>query len=322
MENPLSVICIGAASQDVFLTGKALTAKRDVRTKDYVEQFPLGAKLEVEGVYFDTGGGAMNASVTFARQGFKTSFVGKIGRDPAGADVLRVLRREGISANHVAVDPRVTTSYSVLMLSPNGERTILNYRGASGKIDARDFTVRHLKAEWVYVSSLGGNMNLLSKILKHANHHRMQVALNPGHGELSQGRKLRRLLPLATVLIGNREELSGLFGGDKPVEVIEKAKGACPYVVLTDGPAGSYVYDNQYLYQAGQYQKVKVADRTGAGDAFGSGFVAELARSGNVEQALTFASANSTAVVAQIGAKTGILKSQRLRKLKVKVTPL
>lgn len=322
MENPLSVICIGAASQDVFLTGKVLTAKRDVRTKDYVEQFPLGSKHELEGVCFDTGGGATNAAVTFARQGFKTSFMGKIGRDPAGAEILRTLRREGVSANHVAIDPRLTTDYSVIMLSPSGERTILVYRGASGVLNARDFSLRSLEADWMYVSSLGGNLGLLEKLLKQANNHRIQVAINPGSGELSNGRRLKRMLPLVTVLIGNKEELSGLFGGEKPKEIIERAKGICPYIVLTDGPEGSYVYDNTYLYQAGQYQRVKVLDRTGAGDAFGSGFVAELARSGNVDQALTFASANSTSVVQKIGAKAGILKSHRLKRLKVKVSQL
>lgn len=322
MENQPSVICVGAASQDVFLTGKVFTAKRDVRTEAYVEQFPLGAKLELDGVFFDTGGGATNAAVTFARQGFKTSFVGKIGRDPAGADVLRVLRREGVSAHYAVIDPRQTTAYSVLLLSPNGERTILAFRGASADFNPKEFSIRSLKADWMYLSSLGGNMNMLAKLLGHANNHRIQVALNPGKGELANRNKLKRLLPLVTVLLGNREELASLFGGEKITEIIERAKGACPYIVLTDGPNGSYVYDNQYLYQAGQYQKVRVVDRTGAGDAFGSGLVAELARSGSVEQALTFASANSTAVVTKIGAKTGILRTQRLRKMKIKVTPL
>lgn len=322
MENTPSVICIGAATQDVFLTGKVLTAKRDVRTHNFVEQFPLGAKLELDGVHFDTGGGGTNAAVTFARQGFKTSFAGKIGRDPAGADVLRVLRREGVSASQTAIDPRSTTGYTAILLAPSGERTILVYRGASSEMVAKDFTIRHFKSDWMYITSLNGNLGLLSKILSHANNHKIQVALNPGHGEMDKRKRLKRLLPLVTVLIGNREELAGLFGGTTAHEIISNARGVCPYIVLTDGPNGSYVCDNQYLYQAGQYQKVKVIDRTGAGDAFGSGFVAELARSGNVEEALTFASANSTSVVTKVGAKTGILKSHRLRKMKVKISQL
>ncbi len=322
VENQPRIVCIGAASQDVFLTGKALTAKRDVRTKDYVEEFPLGAKLELDAVYFDTGGGASNAAATFARQGFKTSFAGKIGRDPAGADILRMFRREGISADLVAIDPKHSSAYSTLLLSPNGERTILSYRGASGHLDAKDFSIRNFEADWFYISSLGGNFKLLSRLLSHANNHGIQVALNPGKDEIAGARKLRHLLPLVTVLFGNKEELSALFGGSTSKEIIEKSRNVCPYLVLTDGPTGSFVSDNQYLYQAGQYQKVKVVDRTGAGDAFASGFTAALARGGSVEDALTLGSANSTSVVTKIGAKPGILRGHRLRKLRIKVSQL
>src|SRR3954463_14300247 len=117
----LKILTFGAATQDVFLTGKALHARRDVRTRDYVEQFPLGAKIDVEEVHFDTGGGATNAAVTFARQGLQAGFVGKIGHDPAGAEVIRVLRREGVGVERVVTDPKLTTGYSTLLVASTGE---------------------------------------------------------------------------------------------------------------------------------------------------------------------------------------------------------
>src|SRR5436190_8291037 len=93
----VKILTFGAATQDVFLMGKALHARRDVRSRDYVEQFPLGAKIDVERVHFDTGGGATNAAVTFARQGLDATFVGKVGHDPAGAEIVRALRRDGVA---------------------------------------------------------------------------------------------------------------------------------------------------------------------------------------------------------------------------------
>src|ERR1700759_377280 len=105
----VKILTFGAATQDVFLTGKALHARRDVRSRDYVEQFPLGAKVEVENVYFDTGGGAANAAVTLARQGLDVSYIGKMGHDPAGAEVIRALRREGVATERVVYDPRLGT---------------------------------------------------------------------------------------------------------------------------------------------------------------------------------------------------------------------
>jgi ribokinase len=55
------------------------------------------------------------------------------------------------------------------------------------------------------------------------------------------------------------------------------------------------------------YDDVPVVDRTGAGDAFSSGFTAMVAAGKSMEEAITFASANSTSVVSKIGAKAGIL---------------
>lgn len=319
----ISILAVGAATQDVFATGKVLTAKRDVRTHNYIEQFPLGAKLELDNVFFDTGGGAMNAAVTFARQGLQPAFMGKIGHDPAGNEVLRVLKREGIATELISLDPAQSTAYSVLLLAPNGERTILSYRGASKDLKTSDFPIKNLKFDWIYVSSLGGKIDLLAKLAKQAEATGARLAVNPGKGELSQLRKLRKLLPKIEVLLGNREEIREIFGGDDPKETMARAIGVCPYVVMTDGPGGTYACgDDNKIYYAGLYQKVQVLDRTGAGDAFGSGFVTALAKGGTIGDALTLGSANATSVVQQIGSKPGILRTGRIKPMKVKVLAL
>ncbi|QQR52307.1 carbohydrate kinase family protein [bacterium] len=319
---PVKIITFGAATQDVFLMGKSLHGRRDVRTRDYVEQFPLGAKIDVDQIVFDTGGGATNAAVTFARQGFEAAFVGKIGHDPAGTEVIRTLTKEGVGLERLVKDPKKNTGYSVIMVAANGERTILSHRGASHELKAKDIAIRTLAADWFYISSLAGNMDLLAKLLRHANNHGIQVAIDPGNGELAQMKKLRALLPLITVLKCNAQELGQIFGGTNLSETVSKAHGVCPYVVGTNGPLGSYAAVAGKLYQAGMYAKVRAVDRTGAGDAFGSGLVAALAKGLSIEDALSLGSANATSVVAQVGAKAGILKTPRVKRMKVKVTKL
>jgi len=316
----VKILAFGAATQDVLLRGAALHARRDVRLHDYVEEFRLGAKFELDSVFFDVGGGASNAAVTFARQGMRSGFAGKVGRDPAGAEVLRVLKREGIDTTHVRVDPHWGTGYSTILMADNGERTVLVYRGASHHLRAEDFyTNRPLDAQWFYISSLAGNLDLLKKLLQHAQQHHIKVALNPGSGELAQAKKLRGYLKAVEVFIANRQEMALLFGGEKPVQTMLAAMPYCPYVALTDGPNGSYASDGQTIYFAGQYKKVKVVDRLGAGDAFCSGFTTAIACGWGVPAALTLGSANSTSVVGHVGAKTGILRGRRgVKKMKVK----
>ncbi len=322
MDQRPSVIAIGTASVDVFLAGKALAAKRDVRAHDFVEQFPLGTKIDLDHLYFDTGGGASNAAVTFARQGLRSVFAGKVGRDLAGAEVVRVLKRESVDLTHLAYDNNNPTSYSTILLAPNGERTILNYRGASHTLEGRDLDLSILKANWFYITSLAGNLTLLRQIIEHARAQNIKVALNPGGDEIASAKELKRLLAHVDLVMANRDEFQQLFGGSNYRQLLTAATAVTPMAVLTDGPRGAFASDGQMVYYCGEYQKVKVMDRTGAGDAFNSGFVTVLVRGGQIPAALTLASANATAVVQKVGAKAGILASGRLRPAKVKSAKL
>ena len=80
-----------------------------------------------------------------------------------------------------------------------------------------------------------------------------------------------------------------------------------PVVLLTDGVNGSMVSDGVTIVRAAMYEDVPAIDRTGAGDAFASGFLSQWAHGAQLKDAVVFASANSSSVVNHIGAKTGIL---------------
>lgn len=311
------VVCFGGATQDVFLSGKALAARRDVRTKASVEQFPLGDKLAVDEIHYATGGDASNAAVTFARQGLKVSFVGKVGRDAAGGEVLRELRREGISIDTAVIDAKKSTSYSTVLVAPNGERVILNYAGASHDIKVKDIDWPSLKADWFYLGSIYGNFDLLEKALTYAKHNDIKVAYVPSKTDLQHPKKIRKLLGGVEVLVGNVQEMQKLFGIQDVRELMLSTIGVCHYIVVTDAANGIYVSDSDRLYRAPIYKKVKVVDRLGAGDAFTSGFVAGLAKGMTLAEAVTLGSANATSVVQQYGGKAGILKSPKLKPMKL-----
>jgi sugar/nucleoside kinase (ribokinase family) len=78
-------------------------------------------------------------------------------------------------------------------------------------------------------------------------------------------------------------------------------------VLVSDGPNGVLATDTKTIVRAGMYEDVKVVDRLGAGDAFGSGFLSKWASGKSLKESIIFASANSTSVVTKVGAKAGIL---------------
>jgi len=162
-------------------------------------------------------------------------------------------------------------------------------------------------SEWMYISSLAGNMEVLEAIINAAVEKNIKIAINPGKGELSHPDRLKTLLHKVDILSVNKEELQTLVQADNDDDLVRYASDMSPITIMTDGPRGVTATDRQKIVTAGMYEDVPVIDRTGAGDAFGSGFVATIVRGGDLAEAVKFASANSTSVVNKIGAKTGIL---------------
>lgn len=302
------ILSIGAAVQDVFLSHS--DEFKPVSDKSVHEQFmklELGAKADVNNIEFSTGGGATNASVTFARQGLRASFMGTIGHDPAGHAVLDDLDTEGVDTSGVSYSTKYNTGYSVLLLAPTGERTILTYRGASTHYDSKNFDLSGSDADWLYVSSMAGSMDTLHTIFEQAKKLGIKIFFNPGKGELRQLAKLKSLLEDVDVLSVNREEMTQIVEGSDSEELARHALHFVPVAIVSDGPNGVTATDGKTIVRGGMYEDVKVIDRTGAGDAFGSGFLGQWAQGKSLRESIVFASANSTSVVTKIGAKKGIL---------------
>ena len=234
-------------------------------------------------------------------------FLGVVGRDPAGQAVLDDLDAENVDTRYVQFSQQYNTGYSVLLLAPNGERTILTYRGASTHYHAADFTVADIEADWLYVSTLAGQMTVLDKVFREARAAGMKICFNPGKRELAQRDKLMGLLDDVEVLALNKEEMQQMVPGDHLEQLVRRAKELVPVVLLTDGVNGSMASDGVTIVRAAMYEDVPAIDRTGAGDAFASGFLSQWAHGAQLKDAVVFASANSSSVVNHIGAKTGIL---------------
>jgi sugar/nucleoside kinase (ribokinase family) len=303
------ICALGAASQDVYLSGHQVTSSQDAFGR-LVESFPLGAKIDIEKIVFSTGGGATNAAVTFARQNIEAGFIGKIGQDMAGDAVIAELDQDHVDASRVIYDPDLGTQYSTVLLANTGERSILIYRGAAHAHTAGDYEEVDLSAyDWLYVSSFAGAMEALDVIFSRAKQQGIKIAFNPGQGELDKVDQLKSLLEDVEILIVNRQEALQIVEGVNIEELVRHATNFAPVVVISDGPSGVIATEGETIVEAGVYEDVPVIDRTGAGDAFGSGFLSQWAQGKSLKESIIFASANSTSVVGKIGAKAGILSS-------------
>lgn len=300
------IVSIGKATQDVFLKSKKVFEPYEHKGVLY-ERLPLGQKLDLDEVIVTTGGNVTNAAVTFARQGLHSVYVWALGTDIASQTILRALDEDDVDTSGVVQEEHYRASYSTIILASTGERTILNYRGTVLPSDGGPLSLEPLKqADWVYLSSLG-DIDLLERIVTTAREHNVKVMLNPAGVELSKPGKLRAILEDVEVLAVNKEEAQQIIEGETLEELARHARHYVPVVIVSDGPHGVVATDGKTIVRAGMYEDVPVIDRTGAGDAFGSGFLSQWAQAKSLKDSIIFASANSTSVVTKIGAKAGIL---------------
>ncbi|MBR1796275.1 carbohydrate kinase family protein [Candidatus Saccharibacteria bacterium] len=308
------ILSLGSALQDIYLIdhddliGTEVHSVRDGK-KTIFGDLIFGSKVDIDKMSFEIGGGGTNSAVTFARHGHESVFIGNVGRDIAAQAIMNCLDEEGIDSSYVKVLPRKTTGTSVVLLdSKSGERTILTCRGASAEFSNLDDAVlEEIRPDWLYITSLRGDLETLTRFVKRAKKLGAKIMFNPGVLELKRAKKLLNLLPELDAILLNRREAMALVPGVTLEELLEKLARYVKIVLITDGQMGAIATDGLDIYRFAIYEDFKVKDTTGAGDAFGSGFLAHYAAGKSFRQSLIFASANSSYVVTQLGAKRGIL---------------
>ena len=311
------IITFGSATQDVFMSSKDLQVVEDEKfsTKKGL-CISLGSKMKVDSVDFAMGGCGTNAAVTFANQGLKTAYLGLVGKDYPGQMIRDELISHGVSDNLLIETDKYTTAFSVILSLPEVGRSILKKLGACHEMTDQDIPFDKIETKWIYAGSLSGNAyKSLDSLLNFAVKNNIKIAASPvGQSQLGEGLEMTRsLLDKIDVLIVNQEEASLLtqidFNKEKEIfdELNKLVKGIA---VMTKGPEGVKVSDGQYYYSAG-IPESGLVDRTGAGDAFSSAFIAGYIEKNDIAHAIQLGTANATSVIQKMGATNGLLKKDK-----------
>lgn len=298
------IVSLGSSLQDIYLVDHD-----DLVSSDSIyDRITVGTKVDIDKISYEVGGGATNAATTFVRHGHESIILSNVGRDIAAEAIRACLDEEGIDSSYIET-VRCSTGCSVILLdSKSGERTILTHRGASARFDnLSEKCLDDIDPDWLYVTSLKGDMATLKRFFKYAKKRDIKIMFNPGKLELEHHSDLTKLLEYVDILLVNKREAAQIVPGETLEELLSRLKNYLRTVIITDGQMGAIARDGSKTYRFGLYEDLKVKDTTGAGDAFGSGFLAHFAAGHSFHDSLVFASANSTSVVSKLGAKTGIL---------------
>lgn len=273
-------------------------------------------------ISFCQGGSAANTAAWLARQGVPCVFAGRVGDDPFGRDAVAALRSHGVLAE-VSTDPDTATGVCLVLVDPDGERTMVPSTGANATLSPTDLGDDLLTAEdHLHLSGYTllnpGSRPAALFALRLAGSVGASVSVDAASAEPIRAVGAQRFLdwiPAGALLLANRDELAaltgidgepGLTGGEPGVAGEEAGLAALVArrlsVVLKRGSQGSVLATEAGCWRSAA-EPAEVLDTTGAGDAFAAGLLAALWGGAELSQALTQANRLGAAAVGVLGGR-------------------
>ncbi|MBI5222674.1 MAG: hypothetical protein HY980_04250 [Candidatus Magasanikbacteria bacterium] len=324
------VIVIGDSTMDTILMIDDAQVQCDLKKEhcqiclNYADKIPISQTAQ------SLGGNAANIAAGCRKLGMKTAIVTELGDDINGLLIKHEFEKAGIDGQFARLNPKNETRYSII-LNYLGERTILSYHAK------REYSLPALPAtKWLYYTSVGDDFRVLQKqilayLKKHPDCH---FACNPGSYHIKKKlAEFKPIIPKIELLFVNKEEAEKLVGDDLSLRghrASEASRGGrsnliaallssllklgVKTAVITDGENGSYAASQTERYHLPAFD-VKIISKTGAGDAYASGFLSAIANGKSLAEAMQWGTANSSAVIQQIGAQTGLLNKSKIEKM-------
>lgn len=312
------VICVGSAKIDNFLTLHEANSHLRLIKETNELCIKFGEKITVDKVEVLLGGNAANVSVGTSRLGLNTAIIAEIGKDEFAQKIINTLSKENVDTSKLHQAEGQQSSFSTI-INYKGERTIFSEHVKR----KHDFSFENISTKWIYLTSLGDEWRpAYQKTVDFVKNTKSNLAFNPGTLQIKGGKdNLEHVLLATNLLFINREEGEELLDyphGQKNIEeiIINLQKLGPKIVVITDGKNGSFAIDERGSILKEDIIQAEVVEKTGAGDAYSSGFLSALVNNKSTADAMKWGTRNSTSVIGKIGATAGLLSKTALQNYK------
>ncbi|MZP28829.1 ribokinase [Heliobacterium undosum] len=279
----------------------------------YAERIPHAGET-VKGKQFTTipGGKGANQAMAANRLGAEVTFLGAVGDDSYGNDMLRYFRENGLEPSRVK-QVSGSTGVALIAVDDAGNNQIVVVPGANDQLKPADLEAcaDDFSAADVVVIQLETPLETVGKAIELAAFVKKPLILNPAPAQKLPEDWLRSV----TYLVPNEHE-AALLGGDPARDFVDLQEKMTGTLIVTMGEKGVLFKDsglNDSGDSSGEREmrripafSVPVVDTTAAGDAFVAGFAVALAEGQPLKEALRFASAVAALSVTKAGAQTSL----------------
>lgn len=309
------IITIGDSTIDTFIRIHDATVECDINRDACKICVPYGSKIPVDSIAYSVAGNAANVAVGAAKLGLKSAIYTNVGDDDQGKTIKSALLSAGVSGDYIHENPGKKSNLSVV-LTFQGERTIFVYH--------QDWYYRLpdlVPCSWVYLTSMAEtftNSNIMDEVFHYVEKSGAKLVFGPGTYQLKADiKRFPKILEHCEVLIVNTEEAKRILAIDQeetvqPADLLSKLLLLGPKIaVITDGEDGSYATDGKQNLKLGIFH-TQVVEKTGAGDAYSSGFIAGLNFGLPLAEAMVWGTINASGEIAEVGTQKGIMNKEEL----------
>jgi ribokinase len=281
----------------------------------YIKRFPNHGETVTGGIFKQSfGGKGANQSVASVRSRAKTIFIGKIGIDLFGDQMVSHLKNEGVNMDFVIRDTQNPSGVAFILIDENGENMISVAPGANFKLNVNDINTRKeiIKNAKVIVVQMEIPIDTIQEIFTIASKGKSIKILNPAP---------LKPIPIEVfknvdIIIPNEGELYRLHSfldfkkitNEGKQKIIQTARDisslGSKYIITTLGKEGCLIFEtkNNKVYEI-HPPKVKAVDTVGAGDCFIGVLASSLNRGENLLDAVQFATVAASIAVTRKGAQ-------------------
>jgi len=303
-----AIIDVLAKVEDAFLIKNNLV-KGSMKLIEQSEFEDLKKNIKIEKVV--AGGSVANSMAGIAHLNGKPSFIGKINCDKFGDMYKKSLKDININFPYVERNETLSTGASIILITPDSERTMCTYLGISSHLSADDISENNiLDHELIFLEGYLWDKGISEKMFKHSIHlakkNKVKIAMSLSD-IFCVTRHKQDFYNLfkndLDILIGNENEINELTGKNNLLDSINQLKEFNKLIVITRSDKGSLAIQNNEVTNCESIRVEKVLDLTGAGDLFAAGFLKEYLEKSEIKKCLRSGSILASKVIQKIGAR-------------------
>jgi fructokinase len=269
----------------------------------------LEKNIKIEKVV--AGGSVANTMAGIAHLRGNSSFIGKINTDKFGDLYKKSLEDIDVDFPYIKKDESLPTGASIILITPDSERTMCTYLGISSHLSADDLSINTiLDHELIFLEGYLWDKGTSEKMFKHAiniakkNKIKIAMSLSDIFCVNRHRQDFYHLLKNdLDILIGNENEINELTSKKNLLDSINQLKEFNKLIVITRSEKGSLAIKKNEIINCESVKVEKVLDLTGAGDLFAAGFLKEYLDKSDIKKCLTTGCIAASKIIQKIGAR-------------------